>query len=121
MIMKKILFIIIYFLLFLSKSFSVDIAVPSVDSNDVWWGSKESISWDKNFWIELIDVINAYLWFFIWVVSMAMLLYWWYSLIYSKWDEEEFRRANRILYYWWIWIFVSLLSYVWISLLVNLF
>ncbi|WP_213348355.1 hypothetical protein [Candidatus Vampirococcus lugosii] len=119
--MKKILFIIIYLLLFLSKSFSVDIAVPSVDSSDVGGGSTESISGDKNFWIELIDVINAYLWFFIGVVSMAMLLYGGYSLIYSKGDEEEFRRANRILYYGGIGIFVSLLSYVGISLLVNLF
>ncbi len=119
--MKKIflLFIILFSLLF---SFAnINISVPGVDSDDVWWDYDSTISEDESYWIEMIDIVNFYLWFFVWVVAMWVVVYWGYMLISSKGSEEELKKANKLLTYWLIWILIALSSFVIVRLVVNLF
>lgn len=121
--MKKIFLIIISLLVFiLNYSFSYQVDLPT-STNDIksenWW-SVDSLS-SQNYYQNLAWVINKYLWFFMWVVSLWMVLYAWFLLVSSNGKADAHKKANNILVWWLIGIFVSLLSYVIVKLLITLF
>lgn len=118
--MKIYLILAFYYLFNLWISYWISISVPWTNSNDIWWNYSQSISEWSSFWINIINKVNNALWFFIWVTAMAAIIYWWYLLVSSKWNEEDMRTANKLLTYWFIWVLVALSSYVVVRLIVNL-
>ena len=106
--------------MFLLTAFAVDVSVPWWVGDDVWWDEHTVSGADDGFWIWIVDVVNFYLWFFIGLVAMVALIYGWYLLISSRWSEEELKKANKLITYWLIWIFVALFSYLIIRLIVNI-
>ena len=96
-------------------SYQVDL--PS-STSDV---KSESIIDGWSYYVGLSKTINTYLWIAVWFVSLIVVLYAWFLLVSSSWNPEDLKKANKMLIWWLVWIFVSLLSYLIIKLLVNLF
>ena len=71
--------------------------------------------------IKLVQLINLYLRVVIWWVLFAMLIYWWFVMMISRWDPAEFKKWLKILLYAVIWLWIALFSYVIIRIVVNLF
>jgi len=119
--MKKI-FLIVLLLSTLNSSFSYQVDLPN-STNDIksqiWW-SVDSLS-SQDYYQSLASVINKYLWFFMWVISLWMVLYAWFLLVSSNGKADDHKKANNILVWWLIGIFVSLLSYIIVKLLIHLF
>ncbi len=119
--MKKIILLIsLIFWLWFSLSYQVD--VPN-STNDVqsenWWSIDDLSNYD--YYQSLAKTVNTYLWFIFGSIALWMVIYWWILLISSNWDSAELKKANNILIWWLVWIFVSLLAYLIIKLLINLF
>ena len=119
--MKKIVLIITLIISgWFSLSYQVDVPNPT---NDI----KSRIGWSiydlttNNYYQIFAKTINIYLWFIFGSVALAMVLYGWILLISSNWDPADLKKANKILIWWLVWIFVSLLAYLIIKLLINLF
>lgn len=69
---------------------------------------------------EYIKIINSYLWFAIWWIAMAILIYAWLLMITAWWDKAKVGKAWKMALYCLIWIVVALLSYLLVNLIVNL-
>jgi len=122
--MKKQIFILFLCVIsFFSVSFSYKVSLPdSVSaSSDVKLIETSEVSDDNNYYIELSKTINDYLWFFLWSVAFAAVIYAGFLLLSSNGSEEDLKKWNKILTWWLIWIFVSLLSYAIVKLLIWLF
>ena len=111
------------FLLFLTIFFSFNqilsyqVDLPS-STSDV---KSESIIDGWSYYVKLSKTINTYLWIAVWFVSLIVVLYAWFLLVSSSWNPEDLKKANKMLIWWLVWIFVSLLSYLIIKLMVKLF
>ena len=119
--MKKIiLLIILIFWLWFSSSYQVDVSNPTNDiQSENWWSIDDTSS--TNYYQNLSEIINTYLWFIFGSIALWMLIYGWILLISSNGNPEDLKKANKILIWWLVWIFVSLLSYLVVKLLINLF
>jgi hypothetical protein len=105
-----------------SSSYGITIQVPSQQGQTdvaVLWST--SIQENESTLLNVIQLINSYLWFAIWVVCMAVLIRGWVKLITAQWDEKKMAEANKLLLWALAWIIISLLSYALIRLIVNLF
>ena len=69
---------------------------------------------------ELIQIINSYLWFSIWAISMGVLIFWWIKLITAQWDPAKMKEANKLLMWALIGILVAIFSYAIIRVIINL-
>ncbi len=117
--MKKIILLVsLLFWLGITLSYQVDL--PN-STNDIKSEKKIEVSANNNYYQDLSKTINSYLWFIFGSVALWMVLYGWILLISSNGDPAELKKANKILIWWLVWIFVSLLAYLIIRLLINLF
>jgi hypothetical protein len=106
----------------LFNSFAIVLSVP--ESN---WQEDFQVTWPTTiqsnestlFWI--IQVVNKYLRFSLWAVTMWVLIYWWISLITAQWNEEKMKKANKLLLWSLVWILICIFSYAVVRLIVNLF
>ncbi len=117
--MKKLL-ILISLILWFWFSLSYEVKLPN-STNDIQSTASITTSDTKNYYQSLAKEINTYLWFIFGSIALAMVIYWWILLIGSNWDPADLKKANKILVWWLVWIFVSLLAYLIIKLLINLF
>lgn len=91
------------------------------------WQADVAVTWptlvqaDESSFFELIQNINQYLWFSLWVVCMAVLIVWWYKLMTAQGDDAKMKQANKLLMWALIGILIAILSYAIIRLVVNLF
>ena len=115
--MKKIISVLFLFLGFF-YSFSYNVELPN--ANDNVKVNETSIS-KSNYYKNLSKQVNKYLWYAMWVISFAMVIYAGILLVTSSGNSEDLKKANKILIWWLVWIFVSLFAYTIINLLINLF
>lgn len=119
--------IIIFSLLFLLwinmwSVFAIDIQVPSSQWNEdiiVTWPSQ--IHTDESTIFEIIQIINQYLWFSVWVICLVILVIGWFKLISAQWDSWKTKKANVIISWAIVWILICILSYAAVRIIVNLF
>ncbi len=90
------------------------------DADETIHQQQENVEEDQDFWIDLISIVNEYLWFFVWIIAMGVVLYGWYLLVTSSGNEEEYKKATKLLIYWLVWIIVALSAYLLVSFIVNL-
>jgi hypothetical protein len=83
-------------------------------------GWSTSISTDRTELIDVINIVNKYLWFSLWLIAMAIFVYAGILLI-VWWKKDNFDKANKMLLGAWVAIVISMLSYTIVSLLINLF
>jgi len=93
--MKKQIFILFLCVIsFFSVSFSYKVSLPdSVSaSSDVKLIETSEVSDDNNYYIELSKTINDYLWFFLWSVAFAAVIYAGFLLLSSNGSEEDLKK-----------------------------
>ncbi len=101
---------------------AIVLQVPSDGlQEDIYVTWPTQVQWDESSFFELIQTINTYLWFAIWVVCMAVLVYWGFVLISGQWNPEKMKQANKLLMGALIGILISVFSYALIKLIINLF
>ena len=71
--------------------------------------------------LDIISVINNYLWFSIWLCCFLFMIRNWYKLITATWDEKAMGSAIKALIWSGIWIAICLLAYVIVNIAVKLF
>ncbi len=122
--MKKILLSFLAFIVSIfSLSFTYEVSLPnsvSTSSSDIEI-TNNKVTDDTNYYIQISKTINDYLWFFLWSVAFAAVIYAGFLLLSSNWSDEDLKKWNKILTWWLVWIFVSLLSYAIVKLLIWLF
>ena len=119
--MKKIL---LFLVMTLSSLFSFwyQVDLPSPTSNiQSEWTILSSSSQKHSYFFNVFKVLTTYIWLFTWVVAFWVVLYAWFLLVSSHWTPEDLKKANKMLVWWLVWIFVSLLSYLLVKVLINLF
>jgi len=102
--------------------FAIDIQVPNSQWNEdiiVTWPSQ--VHTDESTIFEMIQLINQYLWFSIWLICMIILIIGGFKLISAEWDSSKTKKANSMLSWAIIWILICMLSYAAVRILVNLF
>lgn len=119
---KKIVIIFsLGFVLLINSSFSINISIPNNHAQPdvaVLWST--NIERTESNLFDIINWINDYLWFGIWVICLWALVYGWFGLISSQWSEDKMKKANKILLWALVWILISILSYAIVRLIVNL-
>ena len=121
--MKKffLLFVSAFILIFSNLSFSYKVSVWDINWDiKTEWNSEISSDWN-NYYTSISKTVNKYLWIFMWTVSLIVVIYAGFLLMSSNWASEDLKKANKMLTWWVVWIFVSLLSYIIVKLLIGLF
>ena len=104
------------------QSFAITVELPRAQGNPdiaVIW--PEQISGDESTFFNTIQMVNQYLWFWLWVVCMVILVWWGIQLITAWGDAEKMKKTNKLLMWALIGILISILSYSVVRLVVNLF
>lgn len=124
--MRRLKFIIFGLIMFMWINvwniFAIDIQVPSSQWNEdiiVTWPSQ--IHTDESTIFEIIQLINQYLRFSIWLICLIVLVIAGFKLISAEWDASKTKKANSILSWAIIWIIICMLSYAAVRIIVNLF
>lgn len=71
--------------------------------------------------LDMISLVNDYLWFAIWFVCFLFMIWNWYKLITASWDEKAMGSATKALLWSGIWIAICLLAYIIVNIAINLF
>lgn len=71
--------------------------------------------------IDIISLVNSYLWFAIWFFCFIFMIWNWFKLITSNWDDKAMGSARKALIWSWIWLAICLLAYIIVNLAVKLF
>lgn len=123
--MRKIITsLFLFWISFLSMVSAITIEIPDPEWNvDVSaitpWATQ--ISGDESSFFETIQMINQYLWIWIWLVCMFFLVYSWIGLITANGNEAKMKSANKTLTGALIGIIICILSYAVVRVVVNLF
>ena len=125
--MKKFLLKILLFIWLLSANIpntlwselTLYIPTPSGQEDiNIEWST--SVSTDRTEVIDIINIINKYLWFSLWLIAMIIFVYAGILLI-VWWKKENFEKSNKMLIWAGVALVISILSYTVINLLINLF
>lgn len=117
-----ILSLVVFMGINLWNTFAIDIQVPSSQWNEdiiVTWPSQ--VHTDEGTIFEMIQIINQYLWFSIWLICMIILIIGGFNLITAEWDAGKTKKANGMLSWSVIWILICTFSYAAVRIVVNLF
>jgi hypothetical protein len=98
---------------------TVYVPIPKWPSDiNIQWST--SVNTDRTELIDIIKIINKYLWFSLWLIAMIIFVYAWILLI-AWWKKDSFDKANKMLLWAGVAIVISMLSYTVVNLLINLF
>lgn len=118
--------IYVYMILFTSclqfNTFAINLQIPNEHAQPdiaVLWPTQ--IEANESDLFNIINLINDYLWFSIWIICLWALVYGWISLITSQWSDDKMKKANKILMWALVGILISIFSYAIVRLIVNLF
>lgn len=109
------------FMLFINSSRAINVSIPNDHAQPdvaVLWSTY--IERSENNLFNVIAWVNNYLRFSIWVICLWALVYGWFGLITSQWNDDKMKRANKILMGALVGILISILSYALVRLVVNL-
>ena len=117
---KKVLFCLLVLLIWLVNGYEVDLPSPTSNiHSEVVIDSSNSSS--SPYYEILAKTFTTYIWMFTGVVAFILVLTAWYWLLTAQGKAEDLKKANKMLVWGLVGIFVSLLSYVIIKVLINLF
>lgn len=112
----KYFYIIIWFL-FLKINVFADLKsdMTWIIDNKIWINKNETWALDQVF-IYAKDFIFTILW----IIGVGVFLYFWFKLITSRWNPEEFKKTLLWFVYAIIWLAVVPLAYVLVKLISSL-
>ena len=61
-----------------------------------------------NYILQVINWVNS----FIWIITIILIIYAWFNIIFSHWEEEKIKKAKSTLIYIAIWIFLLVVNYL---------
>ncbi len=106
----------------MTNVFAFTLQVPTPSGQDdiiVTWPTQ--IESNESTIFDIIQIINDYLWFAIAGVAMVVLIFAWIKLMIARWNKEDTGAATKMITATIVAIFASMLSYVVIKLIINLF
>ncbi len=110
---KIFLFLISFFPVFLANASLKDSMMPN--SNTIW------ISWEWTWVInEVLISFKDLLFYFLSFIAIWVFLYFWFKLIKSRWNEEEFKKTLMWFVYAIIWLAIIPLAYWAVKLIASL-
>lgn len=112
----------ILFFLNIGLVWAIDIYIPWSQWNEniiVGWPTQ--IDTDEWTLFEIIQIVNEYLWFSVWFFCLIILIIGGFKIITAEWNADKLKKANKIIIWSVIWIFIAILSYAAVRLIVNLF
>lgn len=122
MIYKLLINTIIFSTLIFNVSSAINLQVPDGHAQaDLAVVGPTQIEATESDLFDLINLINDYLWFSIWIICLWALVYGGIWLITSQWNDDKMKKANKILMWALIGILIAIFSYSVIRLVVNLF
>lgn len=109
----------ITFVGFISKAFAVTVRTfrKTKDTAD---HDRSQVDGSRSI-LDIISLVNSYLWFAVWFVCFLFMVINGYKLIMNNWDEKQSSTATSWLLNSIIWIVVCLLAYIIVNLAVKLF
>ena len=110
---------IISFICFVSKAYAVT-AWTFNKTRDTADHDRNQIDGSRSI-LNMISLVNKYLWFAIWFFCFVFMIWNWYKLITAAWDDKAMWSAKKALLWSGIWIAVCLLAYIIVNLAVKLF
>lgn len=78
------------------------------------------IDWSRSF-LDIISVVNSYLWFAIWFVCFLFMIWNGFKLIMSRWDEKDMKAAQNALVWCGVWLVTCFLAYIIVNIAIKLF
>ena len=81
----------------------------------LWWFSTWTTNciWDAQITVlssRIIDIINWANWF-IWLITLLLIIYAWFSILFSAGDEEKVKKAKNTIIYIAIWLLLLATNY----------
>ena len=101
------------------ETFGYQVDLPSATANIKSVNSISSSS--DSFYQILAKIFTTYIWMFTGVVAFILVLTAGYYLVTSQGNAEDLKKANKMLVWGLVGIFVSLLAYVFVKVLIKLF
>jgi len=73
-------------------------------------GTCNAVEIKETAWV-MFDVIN---WTngFVWIVVVIMIIYTWFQIIFSNWEDEKIKKSKKSLLYIVIWIIILTMNYI---------
>ena len=99
---------------FSRKYFKGQADVPANPDDGTW------IDWDYSI-LDVINLINSYLRFWVWFVCLLFTVINGYKLITANWDDKKSKSAITWLVGSLVWIVVCILAYIIVNVTVKLF
>lgn len=94
---------------------------PAMWQQDIAITWPTRVQWNETEIYDFIWLINEYLWFTITVITFAAVLYAGFKLITSTWGSDEgIATLLNVLKWIWVWVFLSVFSYLLVRLIINL-
>jgi hypothetical protein len=88
------------------------IASPSTKVDLSLWVDENNVNFDNNF----IKVVERYIFWLLWIASVAVFMYIWFLLFSAEGKEENLKKWMKSLVYAWIWLAVIPLSWILIKI-----
>lgn len=105
---------------FISNTYGIETSVLRQPTSDMAkYGSWEI--WGKISILDLISLVNSYIWFAIGFFCFVFMIWNWYKLIMANWDSKSMDSAKKALLWSAIWLAICLLAYIIVNLAVKLF
>lgn len=67
-----------------------------------------NISWTVKIIVNIINWMNT----FIYIIIVLMIIYAWFTILISGWDEEKLKKAKSSILYIVIWLFILIMNYL---------
>ncbi len=118
----KLLQLCIILVLWFTQCFSLKVWIPSENERDIV--ARDEIitrSESKDSLINLVRLINSYLWFIIAAICMGVVIYAGFLMITGRGDEAQVKKGITMMVYAGIGIGVALMAYAIVNVIVNFF
>lgn len=107
--------IIIFFTLLFAIGINLSLA-------NMFW--IDNVKLDLHYWeLNFIEKMDWLLWFIIWLlyfISVIMIVYAWFVILTSSWDDEKTKNWKKIIIYAVIWLIIIFLTSQFVNWIINI-
>ena len=104
----------------ISKAYALQVWISNGTKDSAGNNYYTAVSGSRSL-LDMISLVNEYLWFAIWFFCFLFMIINGYKLITANWDDGQTKKATKALLWSVIWIVVCLLAYIIVNLAVKLF
>ncbi len=114
MLLRKTMYWIIWWILWLSMivptvtNAQLTPDNPFVNDSDSWSAEKVNViwsdSWQKDAFINVVRWYANWILWVLWLIALIFVMYGWFLMVTSAWDEEKYKKWSTILRHWIVWL-----------------